>query len=177
MVREATAAIDDIEELKGDAMDDKERGFYGKFKVERADGSSGLGQKHERCAYFVLDLDHDQHAAPAIKAYAESCRKEFPALAGDLSAIANGMIFPTVDHKGEIRHVIAGHPDPAKPWAAPLAGPPVKIGLREWLAGQALPAVITHHPYWPNITDHNEVAALAVRVADALIHALAEPQQ
>ena len=35
--------------------DDKDRGLYGKFYVERLDGKSVLGEKHDKCEYFVLD--------------------------------------------------------------------------------------------------------------------------
>ncbi len=43
--------------------------------------------KHERCRYFVLDLDHDAFAAPALLAYADACAAEYPALAADLRAL------------------------------------------------------------------------------------------
>lgn len=62
----------------------KERGLYQKIKIERTDGKSAPGEKHHNCAYFALDLDHDKFALPAIKAYAEACKDEFPALAADL---------------------------------------------------------------------------------------------
>lgn len=65
-------------------MDDRNRGLYGKFYVERTDGKSAPGEKHHECEYFVLDLHHDKHAVAAIRAYVLSCRKEFPALADDL---------------------------------------------------------------------------------------------
>lgn len=65
-------------------MDDTKRGLYGKYIVKRLDGSSEPGGKHEKCAFFVLDLEHDKHAKAALKAYAESCKREFPALAKDL---------------------------------------------------------------------------------------------
>lgn len=57
------------------------RGLYGKFKIERVDGLSEPGQKHDGCSYFVLDLTHDPHAIPAIRAYVESCEADFPNLA------------------------------------------------------------------------------------------------
>lgn len=63
---------------------DKNRGLYRKYKVERMDGGSDEGQKHEHCQYFVLDLTHDKHARLALYAYAESCRLEYPLLASDL---------------------------------------------------------------------------------------------
>lgn len=64
---------------------DAERGLYEKYRVARTDGSSAPGQKHHGCEYFVLDLDHDPHALPALRAYAMSCAKSFPTLAADLS--------------------------------------------------------------------------------------------
>ncbi len=67
-------------------MNDQSRGLYGKFAVARADGRDGPGEKHENCLHFVLDLDHDKHALPAITAYVNSCKDEFPQLAADLRA-------------------------------------------------------------------------------------------
>lgn len=63
-------------------------GLYRKFVVTRTDGSSAPGGKHADCNYFVLDLTHDVHAIPALKAYADSCRTELPLLAADLDTIA-----------------------------------------------------------------------------------------
>ena len=65
-------------------MKDRKRGLYNKFHVERADGRSDLGEKHHGCEYFVLDLDHDPHALPAIQAYAKSCAADYPKLAVDV---------------------------------------------------------------------------------------------
>ena len=67
-------------------MDDRTRGLYGKFRVERTDGKSAAGQKHEGCDYFVLDLTHDPYALPALWAYARACEREYPELAEDLWA-------------------------------------------------------------------------------------------
>ena len=69
-------------------MGDRTRGIYEKFRVERTDGKSAPGQKHESCDYFVLDLTHDPHAYVAIVAYADSCRAEYPLLADDLEEMA-----------------------------------------------------------------------------------------
>lgn len=55
-------------------------GVHKKFKVERTDGSSRKGGKHEHCAYFVLDLEHDEYALAALSAYAEACRATHPEL-------------------------------------------------------------------------------------------------
>jgi len=65
-------------------MGDKTRGLYGKFHVERTDGKSAPGEKHDGCEYFVLDLTHDPFAVPALKAYADACAAEYPLLAADL---------------------------------------------------------------------------------------------
>lgn len=66
--------------------DDQTTGLYRKFKVERTDGSSEPGGKHEGCEYFVLDMDHDDHARAAIEAYVQSLEdaEEYPTLAADL---------------------------------------------------------------------------------------------
>ena len=66
-------------------MDNTARGLYRKYFVERTDGSSEAGKKHHDCEYFVLDMHHDKHAISALRAYILSCRKEYPALAENLS--------------------------------------------------------------------------------------------
>lgn len=66
---------------------DEKRGLYNKFTVERVDGQSAVGGKHHDCRYFVLDLDHDPYAMPAIKAYADHCAAKLPELARDLWAM------------------------------------------------------------------------------------------
>jgi hypothetical protein len=63
------------------------KGLYRKFAVTRADGSSKPGGKHENCYYFVLDLDHDKYAIPALIAYASVCWEEYPELADDIMAM------------------------------------------------------------------------------------------
>lgn len=68
---------------------DRGLGFYGKFLVERLDGSSKPGEKHAECSYFVLDLMHDKFARAALRAYAEVCAEEYPLLAIDLERIAD----------------------------------------------------------------------------------------
>lgn len=65
-------------------MGDSARGFYDKFNVDRIDGTDSRGEKHEGCEYFVLDLTHDPFAWPALRAYADACREEYPLLATDL---------------------------------------------------------------------------------------------
>lgn len=68
-------------------MSDTKRGIYRKFQIERTDGSSAPGGKHEHCSYYVLDLEHDDFALPALRAYAKACRKTHPALADDIDTI------------------------------------------------------------------------------------------
>lgn len=68
-------------------LSDKEQGLYDKYIVLRTDGSSGKGDKHENCNYFVLDLNHDKHAIAALDAYAESARLEYPQLSEDIRHI------------------------------------------------------------------------------------------
>jgi hypothetical protein len=68
-------------------MGDKSLGLLpeGKFHVERLDGTDGPLQKHNGCRYFVLDVTHDPHAQPALRAYAESARADgFQSLADDI---------------------------------------------------------------------------------------------
>lgn len=65
-------------------VDEHNEGVYQKFIVERVDGSTQPGGKHEHCKFYVLDLDHDVHALNALSAYADSCELEYPTLAKDL---------------------------------------------------------------------------------------------
>jgi len=64
--------------------DKRLRGLYHKFNISRTDGSSVPGAKHADCDYFVLDITHDPFAIPALKAYADACQENYPALALDL---------------------------------------------------------------------------------------------
>lgn len=74
------------------SMGDRSRGLFDKFRVDRTDGSDNPGGKHYECEYFVLDLTHDEHARPALRAYAESCRRDgYEKLADDLEARAHRM--------------------------------------------------------------------------------------
>lgn len=60
-----------------------EKGLYGKYKIEKADGSA----VDPRAVYFTLRIDTDRHARAAIRAYIESCREEQPELARDLRRV------------------------------------------------------------------------------------------
>lgn len=85
-------------------MSQRDRGLYEKFYVERTDGGHKPGEKHEGCNYFVLDLTHDPHAIPALRAYAESCAAEYPLLAADLGAMLSGMIQRVEDRQQKENH-------------------------------------------------------------------------
>lgn len=65
-------------------MADEHRGVYRKYNVTRTDGSSGPDGKHEKCSYWVLDLEHDEYARPALEAYAKACAGKSPKLAADI---------------------------------------------------------------------------------------------
>lgn len=66
-------------------MPDKDKGLYQKFYVERTDGRNRAGEKHHGCEYFVLDLNHDPLAIPALEAYEKAARVAgYYALAEDL---------------------------------------------------------------------------------------------
>jgi hypothetical protein len=57
-------------------------GLHEKFRIQRVDGTP----IPEGARYFVLRIDDDPHARAALRAYAESCAAENPALAADLLA-------------------------------------------------------------------------------------------
>ncbi len=75
-------------ERKDDRQEKRSKGLFGKFIVARADGRDKPGEKHCGCQYFVLDCTHDPFAIPAIRAYAEACRNEYPVLSEDLRKLA-----------------------------------------------------------------------------------------
>ena len=64
----------------------EQQGMFRKFEVRRVDGSDEPGGKHHGCRYFVLDLDHDPHAAAAMASYGEACKETRPALSAEISA-------------------------------------------------------------------------------------------
>lgn len=65
-------------------VDDHKRGLYKKWNVARTDGSSEPGCKHHACECFVLDVNHDPFAIPALMAYADHARADYPRLAADI---------------------------------------------------------------------------------------------
>lgn len=112
---------------------DAEQGVYEKFRVERTDGRSAPGEKHHGCTYFVLDVDHDPYARPALKAYADSCESAFPALAADLRKIRNGHLRFGEAAPGleSISHTVEdGTPGPA-PGAAEAELNAIRLHLRD----------------------------------------------
>lgn len=81
---------------------DAERGLYNKFVVQRTDGRDKEGEKHHGCEYFVLDLNHDPHAIPAIRIYARACESEYPKLSADLDEKAENYGYKYKD--GGLQH-------------------------------------------------------------------------
>lgn len=82
-------------------MSDENRGLYRKYKVERTDGSSAPGGKHEDCRYFVLDLEHDEFSVPALQAYAAAAESRYPNLARDLFAMVGRRSADLTDEERE----------------------------------------------------------------------------
>jgi hypothetical protein len=70
---------------------ERDRGLYEKYVVQRADGATGDGRKHEHCRHFVLDVDHDPLAAPCLNLYADLCETSYPRLARDLRKLTGSM--------------------------------------------------------------------------------------
>jgi hypothetical protein len=88
---------------------DRDRGLYEKFRrLERADGRSAPGEKHEDCEYFILDLDHDLHAVAALRAYALSCRLSHPKLAADLIRRVDQMVLGFSGGEDRYRIIVEG---------------------------------------------------------------------
>ena len=75
----------DVTKKRDSSKPAEEQGVFHKFDVRRVDGSDQPGGKHHGCRYFVLDLDHDPHAAAAMAAYARDCKATHPALSDELS--------------------------------------------------------------------------------------------
>ncbi len=63
---------------------DTEQGLFKKFVVLRTDSSDSPGGRHCGCEYFVIDINHDPCAKPALLAYAEAVRLTHPVLAEDM---------------------------------------------------------------------------------------------
>lgn len=99
-------------------IDKHKAGLYRKFDVRRTDGSSEPGGKHEDCCYFVLDLTHDKHAIPALRAYAKACREEYPNLAADLDSLVEGN--PLMPYRTNMPPGPRSGVDPPSPAPAPI---------------------------------------------------------
>lgn len=89
----------------------EQQGLFRKFEVRRTDGSDATPMgKHYGCEYFVLDINHDPHAAAALSAYADAVEATHPALAADMRS----------------RYALAAAPQPPQPepstWSTYVAG-------------------------------------------------------
>lgn len=62
-------------------MSDKTTGLYNQYFVEKMDDPTN---KHRKCQYYVLDINHDKFAGAALRAYANACESEYPNLALDI---------------------------------------------------------------------------------------------
>jgi hypothetical protein len=170
------------------------KGLYGKFEVHRTDGRDKPGEKHHGCTYFVLDLQHDKHIVPALRAYAESCETDYPALARDLSWVADdfgkrdefvGLIAqkPALDLEQQRKMAAPASPpdDPpqAECYEPPKGGRIVKI-FRDgsWMADS--PAGHRRHYSWPDVAPPPDAGWQQVlfdmRRANALVDEAEGPQ-
>lgn len=61
-------------------------GLGQKYIVLRLNDEVG---KHDACEFFVLDLEHDRHTQPALRAYADSVESENPSFASELRELAD----------------------------------------------------------------------------------------
>lgn len=68
------------------ALSNKERGIYGKYTIFRTDGRPIPDDEF----MFVLK-GTDPHALAALKAYADSCRADYPLLGFDLDMVVAGL--------------------------------------------------------------------------------------
>lgn len=93
---------------------DSGRGLYRKFRVERVKESD----KHRNCEYYVLDMDHDAFAEPALLTYAAACQDKYPQLAADLRSRYGA----TAEEP---------RPEPTREWLIGEIAAKVRRGLRE----------------------------------------------
>jgi hypothetical protein len=90
-------------------MPDEDCGFYQKYTVERTDGSSRPGERHHNCVYFVLDIEHDPFAHPALEAYITACADSLPQLSSDLKAMLGCLQNRTTNKVNERRWRVREH--------------------------------------------------------------------
>lgn len=72
-------------------MNAREQGLYSKYIINRVDGRDAPGGDRHGAEYFVLDTTFDPFALPALVAYANACRNEYPLLAADLDTKIAGL--------------------------------------------------------------------------------------
>ena len=116
------------------------RGLYEKFSIVRNDGESDPGKKHHGCRYFVLDMDHDPHAAPAMLAYAHSCKHDYPKLSADIVSEMLGE--ETEWLRGQPRLGIASH-EPGTPWPERSTSP----------SERPIEPAAPHEPHWTDVAE------------------------
>jgi len=112
----------------------EQQGLFRKFTVRRNDGSDLPGGKHHGCTNFVLDLDHDPHAARAMREYANACRESHPLVAADIDARFGPVIdLVHVAHK-QIRNTYA---QGFGPLDANITGNDIDCHIREMIRNEA----------------------------------------
>lgn len=52
--------------------DDRDKGLYRKYKIDRTDNQDQPGQRHADCDYFLIDEAHDPFAEAAFAAYGKA---------------------------------------------------------------------------------------------------------
>jgi hypothetical protein len=72
-----------------DCQPDSQRGYYLKYKIEKADGTP----LDPNAKYFVLRHDNSPAARVALAIYANEVKQEYPELAKDLWDILRGYGF------------------------------------------------------------------------------------
>lgn len=108
----------------------RELGLYRKYNVTRTDGKGAAGEKHDGCDYFVLDLQCDPHAIPAIRAYAASAKADgYHQLAYDLrQRIGDIPVDLNRDPRQPVPREVLERPDAV---ARPALPAPPKMGALE----------------------------------------------
>lgn len=74
--------------------DDKKRGVYKRYEVKRLNDLDG---KHDDCFLFVLDIDHDPFAVPALNSYIDACEHDYELLAHSLTHVLTSRGHATKD--------------------------------------------------------------------------------
>jgi len=91
-------------------MNQKRRGMYEKFRVERTDDRDKAGGDREGARYFVLDIDHDPFAPVALEAYKLDATlvpegKGYNVMIADEGDVLTNNVNLFTKHRGDGSHV------------------------------------------------------------------------